>query len=265
MGLTKVVLTDEVPAYTTVVNSSISDGGSFTAGVITWNIGDLSTGASGTQTFQVRVHNSLVNGTVIRNVATIDSDETNPLSDYAITVVKVTPTPTPTPTYHLEAYKLVDKKFALPNDTLMYSIRFRNEGLTTLTNVKIKDEIPENTTYIAESMYFNGILQTDAADGDNGTYYPSNNTLVWDIGTMAPGAMREVNFKVRIDPFVRDGTVIENTAILWSRETPPINRSAITVIMHPPEVPALMPPGIAMLIGLLMMVVYRSVRRRYKR
>jgi len=256
LNLTKVILTDAIPADTTVVNGSISGGGSINDSNITWNIGNLGIGASGTQSFRVIVHGNLVNGTLIRNVATIDSNETSPISDFADTTVIVKPI------YNLVAYKTVDKKFAAPNDTLVYSIHFRNAGTVTLTGVKIKDGIPENTTYIGESMSLNGIPLTDAADSDRGTFFISNNTLIWDVGTLEPGAIEEATFKVRIDPFVPQGTVINNTAMLWSNETPPINRSAITIVRIPPEVPALMPAGLAVLIGLLIAIGYLKGRSR---
>jgi len=256
LNLTKVILTDAVPADTTVVNGSISGGGSINDSNITWNIGNLGIGASGTQSFRVIVHGNLVNGTLIRNVATIDSNETSPISDFADTTVIVKPI------YNLVAYKTVDKKFAAPNDTLVYSIHFRNAGTVTLTGVKIKDEIPENTTYIGESMSLNGVPLTDAADSDRGTFFVSNNTLIWDVGTLEPGAIEEATFKVRIDPFVPQGTVINNTAMLWSNETPPINRSAITIVRIPPEVPVLMPAGLAVLIGLLIAIGYLKGRSR---
>ncbi len=256
LNLTEVILTDAVPAEVTVVNGSISSGGVFTGGIITWDIGNLSVGARGTQTFRVRVHDYLLNGTEIRNVATIDSNETPPINASAVTTVIVVPN------YNLTAYKTVDKKFAAPNDTLIYTIHFRNAGTVTLTGVKIRDEIPENTTYVRESMNLNGISLTDAEDGDRGTFYTANNTLFWDIGTMKPGVIEEASFKVRIDPFVQEGTVINNTAMLWSNETPPINRSATTVVRIPPKVPVLMPAGIALLIGLLIAAGYLRGRHR---
>ncbi len=259
LNLTKVILTDAVPADTTVVNGSISGGGSINDSNITWNIGNLGIGASGTQSFRVIVHGNLVNGTLIRNVATIDSNETLPISDFAVTTVIVKPI------YNLVAYKTVDKKFAAPNDTLVYSIHLRNAGTVTLTGVKIKDGIPENTTYIRESMSLTGIPLTDAADSDRGTFFISNNTLIWDVGTLEPGAIEEATFKVRIDPFVPQGTVINNTATLWSNETPSINRSVITIVRIPQKVPVLMPAGLAVLVGLLIAIGYLKGRSRSRR
>ena len=80
--------------------------------------------------------------------------------------------------------------------------------------------------------------------------------------TIQPGAIKEATFEVRIDPFVPQGTVINNTAMLWSNETPPINRSAITIVRIPPEVPVLMPAGLAVLIGLLIAIGYLKGRSR---
>jgi uncharacterized repeat protein (TIGR01451 family) len=257
--LTEVVLTDPIPTATTLVEGSISGGGNVDAGRIVWNIGNLLIGAEGTQSFDVTVHDGLKNGTLITNTATIDTNETEPKSASANTTVLVPPVP---PSFELSAYKTVDKSFASPNDTLSYRIHYNNIGTGTLTNATIHDTIPANTTYISESMGLNGVDLTDAADDDAGTYYPVNNTLIWDIGTLAHGVGGDATFKAKINAFVPAGTVITNTAILTTDETEPIDRSAITKIRGVPELPVLMPVGIAALIGLLSLVAIRSVRGR---
>lgn len=256
--LTEVVLTDPIPTDTTLVDGSISGGGDVDAGRIVWNIGNLLIGAEGTQSFDVTVHDGLQNDTLITNTATIDTNETEPKSASVNTTVLVLPN------FELSAYKTVDKSFASPSDTLSYLIHYNNIGTGTLTNATIRDTIPANTTYISESMGLNGVDLTDAADDDAGTYYPVNNTLIWDIGTLAPGVGGDATFEAKINAFVPAGTVITNTAILTTDETEPIDRSAITKIRRVPELPVLMPVGIAALIGLLSLVAIRGVigRRR---
>ena len=257
--LTEVVLTDPIPTDTTLVDGSISGGGKVDAGKIVWNIGNLLIGAEGTQSFDVTVHDYLQNGTLITNTATIDTNETEPKSASVNTTVLVPPV---LPSFELSAYKTVDKSFAAPNDTLSYLIHYNNIGTGTLTNTMITDTIPEDTTYVENSMTLNGDPLTDAADDDAGTYYPVNNTLIWDIGTLAPGVGGDATFEAKINAFVPAGTVITNTAILTTDETEPIDRSAITKIRGVPELPVLMPVGIAALIGLLSLVAIRGMRGR---
>ncbi|NQE46805.1 hypothetical protein C5S31_12365 [ANME-1 cluster archaeon GoMg2] len=256
--LTEVILTDPIPTDTTLVDGSISGGGKVDVGRIVWNIGNLLIGAEGTQSFDVTVHDYLTNNTLITNTATIDTNETEPKNASVNTTVLVLPS------FELSAYKTVDKSFASSNDTLSYRIHYNNIGAGTLTNATIHDTIPANTTYISESMGLNGVDLTDAADDDAGTYYPVNNTLIWDIGTLASGVGGDATFKAKINAFVPAGTVINNTAILTTDETEPIDRSAITKIRGVPELPVLMPVGIAALIGLLSLVAIRGMigRRR---
>ncbi|PYT16815.1 MAG: hypothetical protein DMF51_03805, partial [Acidobacteria bacterium] len=74
-GATGVILSDTVPANTTFV--SATGGGSLSTGVVTWSIGSLAAGASGSVTLTVRVNSPLANGTAISNgTYSIDSAET---------------------------------------------------------------------------------------------------------------------------------------------------------------------------------------------
>src|SRR5439155_764372 len=74
---TGVVITDTVPSGTTFVSATA--GGSLSGGVITWNIGAVGTGASGSVQLVVKVNSPLPNGTVITNTGwTIDTNEALP-------------------------------------------------------------------------------------------------------------------------------------------------------------------------------------------
>jgi len=72
--VTNAVITDPLPAYLTFV--SASNGGTFAAGVITWNLGTLTTG--GTVSFVTTVDPAAPETGPIVNIATIDSTETLP-------------------------------------------------------------------------------------------------------------------------------------------------------------------------------------------
>jgi uncharacterized repeat protein (TIGR01451 family) len=52
---TDVVITDRVPANTTLVPGSITGGGTVSNGIITWNIGTVAPTASGTVSFKVTI------------------------------------------------------------------------------------------------------------------------------------------------------------------------------------------------------------------
>jgi len=53
---TAVVITDAVPAGTTLVSGSITGGGTLSSNTITWNLGTIAGSATGTVSFQVRVN-----------------------------------------------------------------------------------------------------------------------------------------------------------------------------------------------------------------
>jgi len=69
---------------------SISDGGNYDGDIITWNIGTLDPGESGSVTYTATLAGtgSFSTGTTnVRNTATIDSDETDPVEDGATVAV----------------------------------------------------------------------------------------------------------------------------------------------------------------------------------
>src|SRR5437867_1469807 len=83
-GATGGVLSDTVPVNTTFV--SATGGGTLSAGVVTWSIGTLAAGGSGSVPLTVRVNSPPANGTVITNgTFNIDSTETAPVAGSAIT------------------------------------------------------------------------------------------------------------------------------------------------------------------------------------
>src|SRR6266446_3214503 len=86
-GATGVVLSDKVPANTTFVSATGS--GSLKAGTVTWSIGSLDAGVSGSVTLTVGVASPLANGTVITDgTYSIDSVETAPVTGGGITTTR---------------------------------------------------------------------------------------------------------------------------------------------------------------------------------
>jgi uncharacterized repeat protein (TIGR01451 family) len=82
MDATGVVISDTLPADTTYVPGSITGLGADDALApdLSWNIGNLAAGASTTLTFRVTVNGGTANGTLITNLADIDSDQTAAVS-----------------------------------------------------------------------------------------------------------------------------------------------------------------------------------------
>lgn len=87
--LTNVVITDGIPTGTSYLSGSATGGGVFdqAANALTWTVGNLSAGGSGSVSFKVAVSASAT-GT-ITNTATIDTDQTDPKTASASTTVVV--------------------------------------------------------------------------------------------------------------------------------------------------------------------------------
>src|SRR5438034_1345839 len=140
-GASAVVLSDTVPVNTTFV--SATGGGTLSAGVVTWSIGALAAGASGSVQLVVRVNSPLANGTVITDgTYSIDSTETAPVNGSAITTtltsqpgLSVSATAAPAP---VAARALLD---ALPI--------YANTGNSGATGVMLSDTVPVNTTFVS--------------------------------------------------------------------------------------------------------------------
>ncbi|MEW5766056.1 MAG: hypothetical protein AB1797_00305, partial [bacterium] len=91
-GAVSVVITDTVPAYTTFV--SATGGGSEAGGLVTWDIGSLEAGDSGTVTMTVVVDSPLPQGTQITNTVIITDDGSDPnLSNNSYTDINSDPQP----------------------------------------------------------------------------------------------------------------------------------------------------------------------------
>ena len=72
---TNVSLSDALPANLTYVTGSASNSGSYSGGMLTWSLGNLTAGAGGTVTFQATVNAGLPTGTPITNTAGIACTE----------------------------------------------------------------------------------------------------------------------------------------------------------------------------------------------
>lgn len=89
----------------------------------------------------------------------------------------------------------------VPNATLTYQIVITPSGTGTAGNVLFRDDIPVNTTYVANSLRLNGGALSDTADADAGQYLTSPAAQVRvALGnlTQASGP-QTVSFQVTID------------------------------------------------------------------
>jgi uncharacterized repeat protein (TIGR01451 family) len=184
---TGVVVSDTLPANTTFV--SATGGGVVSGSVVTWNLGALAAGGSGTVTVTARVTSPLNNGTLISHgTYSIDSTQTNPVSGPAVTttvasapVLALAMTGTPDPVNS--------------GATISYTLTWSNTGNMNATGAVLTDPLPANTTFVSAT--------------GGGT--ASGGTVTWSLGTLNGGANGSVSLVVRVVTPLNDGTVITNS------------------------------------------------------
>jgi uncharacterized repeat protein (TIGR01451 family) len=178
-----------------------------------------------TITFDVRVDPATPDGTVIANQAFV-SALTNAIIDYPSDDPR-TPIAND-PTRDIVGFLPLlfsDKRAALqidngspgivdPGDTLRYTITIYNTGSVAATDVSLRDQVPANTTYVADSTTLNG---APYAQPDGGVS-PLIGSI--SVGTLAPNTSAVVQFDLRVNAGVAAGTVISNQATVRSVEVP---------------------------------------------
>ena len=186
-GAATVTVTDAIPANTTYVDGSASNGGVYADGVITWTIENVAAGETGTVTFQVTVNESS-RGKTLENTAYVDDGE-NQSNTNAVT------TSVPVKDVVDASGSSIDNESVQVGDTLTYKVTFT---LTEeATSVVVTDAVPANTTLVDGSISNNGSV--------------SDGTITWDLGALAAGTYT-VSFKVTVDESAVTVDDITNTA-----------------------------------------------------
>jgi uncharacterized repeat protein (TIGR01451 family)/fimbrial isopeptide formation D2 family protein len=102
-----------------------------------------------------------------------------------------------------------------PGDTLRYTITVYNNGNVPATVVELLDDVPANTTYVADSTMLDGAA---VGQPDNGAFPLASRILVGANGVLDPGASTTVQFDLLVDAGVPRGTLITNQATVYSAE-----------------------------------------------
>src|SRR5690606_11239085 len=108
-----------------------------------------------------------------------------------------------------------------PGDVLRYTIRVHNFGQLPITEVVLRDSVPANTTYVADSLTLNG-LPVGQPDGGVSPLVAGIDVSSPGAGAgmLAPAEMAVVQFDLRVNDGVPPGTVIANQAVVTSAEVP---------------------------------------------
>lgn len=211
---TSVTISDGIPINTTFVSST--GGGTLAGGVVTWHLGILAAGASGTVQMTVRVASPLTNGTVITNsTCSIDSSETTPVS---AGTVGTTVTSSPA-----LAVSQIDSPDPVPaGSNLTYTISYLNSGTAHGSGVVITTQVPANTTF--RSATSGGTL--------------SGSLVTWSIGSLPVGSSGSVQMVVRVDGTLAVGSIITASACqIDSNETAATPAAMVTTTVSAAPAP----------------------------
>jgi uncharacterized repeat protein (TIGR01451 family) len=208
---TGVTISSAIPANTSF--NSATNGGSLSGGTVTWSIGTLPPGASGSIQMSVQVVSPLADGTqIVNDASSIDSNETSPVS-----ATTATTTVTSAPILAISISDSPDPVVA--GNLLAYTFSYSNSGNANTTGVVITDTIPANTSF-------------DFAT-DGGTY--SSGVVTWNIGPLSAGDSGMVQVVVRVLSAAVGTTISNGNYQIDSNETSPVSgAAAITAVISAP-------------------------------
>jgi uncharacterized repeat protein (TIGR01451 family) len=258
---TDTVLRDAVPANTTYVAGSTTLNGAAVAdapggvsplvnGIAlstpaapTPGLLPVSSGTSpqnaATVVFVVRVNDDVIDGTVISNQGFVsapgggvvdrpsDDPRTPTVDDPTRDLVGDLPFLFAEKTAALQVDAL-SPGIVDPGDVLRYTIRIYNNGRLPATEVVLRDTVPANTTYVADTLTLNA-LPVGQPDGGVSPLvagvYVSSSDLTPPLpgagqGTLTEGQSAVVQFDLRVNDGVAPGTLIVNQAVVDTVELP---------------------------------------------
>ena len=115
-----------------------------------------------------------------------------------------------------------------PGDVLRYTITVFNNGAIPATTVDLSDQVPENTTYVADSLTLNG---APVGQPDGGVFPLANRIPISSSdltpplpnpleGVLSPGESAVLQFDMRVNDDTPTGTLISNQATVYTAELP---------------------------------------------
>ncbi|MFL5737671.1 MAG: hypothetical protein ACJ76P_10065 [Actinomycetota bacterium] len=192
-------VTDPLPAGTSFV--SADNGGTNSAGTVTWNLGDLASGASTDLQLVVKVNASRT--TNISNTATVatsttDASNANNSATQATTVntsadVSISKSDSPDPVN--------------AGQSLQYTLNVGNAGPSDAQNVSVSDPLPAGVSYVS-------------ATPSQGSCSQAAGTVTCSLGSVAAGATPSITINTTAGA---TGGGISNTATVSSTTSDPSN------------------------------------------
>ena len=211
------------------VDASAPNGGAAGTGLV--DIRDLSLegGESLTIEFTVQLAPVITNGTLVLNQAQlqltgsglVNSDDPNLSGDENPTQTLISSAPI----WRIEKSALDMtgvSEVLFAGDLLRYTITVKNVGSENATEVMLRDQVPANTTYIADSTTLNGALIVDQAPGAspletgiliNASEDPTAGVMRADVAETADNEAT-ITFDVQVNEDTASGTIISNQSFV---------------------------------------------------
>lgn len=213
-----VIIKDQLPAQVTYVSCSGGDSCSQSGGLVTWNLAEVPVDTVSSVRVVVQVNADTAGQTALNVNYTIQSDRL-PVAE----TITGNPVSSTILAPHLAAEKLVGPPYVTQaGNRITYTIQLTNDGGGILHNVMITDAIDPRTNVDQPTL-----PPACTVSGESGV----NEVVTCDIGTMAQGAVRVVQFKVYLAGEPTQGGAINNTAYSYSDETAsePSNETTVWV------------------------------------
>ena len=207
-----VIIEDTLPSELDFVSANPAPA-SNTAGVLTWNIGDLNPGASGSITVQMQSRfdqaQDTLNATNQARISTPTTDETpnNNMSSHTVAVETV----------DLSVTKTMPS-FVVAGVPFTATLTYANAGPATAMGVTLRDLLPQGLTYLSASPA------------------PSGPGLRWNLGSLPADGTGTITVRLQAPTTAISGTQYLNQAIVdtLSRDRDPSNDiSQATTIVRP--------------------------------
>lgn len=113
--------------------------------------------------------------------------------------------------------KQVDRLSATAGDVLSYTLTYTAAGTDSASGVQLADTVPTGSSYVAGSIRWNGVAQTDAADGDAGRLVViGGGVVIVNIGSVSPGTAGSVTFQARLNAGAATVSNRGNITFAWS-------------------------------------------------
>lgn len=218
-----VVLVNPIPVRSYYTYGTCSGSCTVGGGNLQWSIPSLAVGTSVSYTFTMQAGSSglpagvsvvpdQANATAT-SVAQVDSNTVNVSisGNPQLTLSKqATGVPAPAPA---------------PGQTFTYELQVRNAGNSDAKGVVVVDPIPSGASF-AEGL---------TASVGTGGFDSVNNRVVFQVGTLAPGATATLTFLVKVGALPAGNTNILNTASATAQNAPGVSATALTTASALPQ------------------------------